>query len=65
MQDAYGTTHTTFRDIAANFVQHLVLKFRPLEVDTQAINTIFQHIPLVDPQTYETHLERIITTDEV
>jgi hypothetical protein len=33
IQDADGTTHTAFRDVAANFVQHLAQKFRPLEVD--------------------------------
>jgi hypothetical protein len=64
IQDADGTTHTTFRNIAVTFVQHLAQKFTPLEFDPQAINTIFQHIPLVDSKTYEAHLERTITTDE-
>jgi hypothetical protein len=65
IEDADGTTHTTFRDIAATFVQHLAQKFRPLEVDPQAINTILQHIPPVDPQTHAAHLERPIMTDEI
>jgi hypothetical protein len=65
IQDADGTTHTAFRDIAANFVQHLVQKFRPLEVDPQAINTFEQRFRPVDLQTYAAHVERPITTDEV
>jgi hypothetical protein len=65
IQDADGTTHTTFRDIAATFVQYLVQKSSSLEVDPQAINTILQHIRPVDPQIYAACLERPITTDEV
>ena len=33
INDADGTTHTTFKGISTTFVQHFAQKFRPLEVD--------------------------------
>jgi hypothetical protein len=65
IQDSDGTTHTTFRDIRATFVQHLAQKFRRLEVDLRPQIQSVQHIPPLDQQTYEAHLKSPITTDEV
>ena len=65
IQDIDGTTHTTFRDIAGNFLKHSAQNFGPLEVDPQALTTILQHIRPIDPQKYAAHLVRPITTEEV
>jgi hypothetical protein len=65
IQDTDGTTHTTYRDIVATFVKHLVQKFGPLEVDPQALTTVLQHIRPIDPQTFAAHLEKPTTIYEV
>jgi hypothetical protein len=65
IQETDGTTHTTFRNIAATFVKYLAKKFGPLEVDPQASTTILQHIRPTDPQKFAAHLEKPITTEEV
>jgi hypothetical protein len=65
IRDTDDTKHTTYRDIVATFVKHLARKFRPLEVDPQALTTVLQHIRPIDPQTFAAHLEKPITIVEV
>jgi hypothetical protein len=38
--DEHGNTHSTFRDIPANFVTHLSRKYQPIAVDKTAIATL-------------------------
>jgi hypothetical protein len=39
VKDTQGNTNTTFREIAATFVDHLYHKYEPIEVDGQSIVT--------------------------
>jgi hypothetical protein len=63
--DTQGNTHTTYRNIAATFVDHLYNKYEPIEVDGQSMATIEIFLPSASPTRYAALLEQPITSEEL
>jgi hypothetical protein len=55
--DEHGNTHSTFRDIAANFVTHLCPKYHPIAVNETAIASLQNFLHPVCQMAYTEQLQ--------
>jgi hypothetical protein len=63
--DEHGNTHSTFRDIAANFMTHLSRKYQPIAFDETAKATLQNFLHPVCQTAYAEQLQHSISNDEL